>query len=302
MDKIQRVGILGAGAMGAYFAAQFYEAGFNTHFIADGERLERLNRDGIVVNGKRYCIPALSPGQAEAPVDLLLVALKHHHLQQAVPALGRLVGEATNFLSVMNGLESEAYIGSIYGMHRVLYAISLQIDAVREGNQISYTRPGIHYFGEARNDRLSPPVLAVQAAFARAGIRYETPPDMIRMLWWKFMINVGINQASAVLRAPYGVFQTQPEAQGLMEALMREVLALAQAAQVNLTEQDVKDWYPVLNRLSPHGKTSMLQDVEAGRKTEVDIFAGKVIALGEQYGIPTPVNRNVYQILKAPVG
>ena len=120
---------------------------------------------------------------------------------------------------------------------------------------------------------------------------------MLRMLWWKFMFNVGINQASAVMRAPYGVFQTVPEAQALMEALMREVLVLAQAAHINLTEQDLLDWYPVLKRLSPQGKTSMLQDIEAQRKTEVELFAGKVIALGRQYGLPTPVNQTVYNII-----
>ena len=96
------------------------------------------------------------------------------------------------------------------------------------------------------------------------------------------MVNVGMNQASAVMRAPYGVFQTMPEAQALMEALMHEVIVLAEHAGVNLVEQDIADWYGFLNTLSPQGKTSMLQDIEAGRKTEVEIFGGKVVALGKR--------------------
>lgn len=83
-----------------------------------------------------------------------------------------------------------------------------------------------------------------------------------------------------------------------MEALMQEVVTLAKASHVNLTDQDIKDWYPVLNRLSPQGKTSMLQDIEAKRKTEVDVFGGKVIELGKAHGIPTPVNQTVFQIIK----
>jgi len=79
---------------------------------------------------------------------------------------------------------------------------------------------------------------------------------------------------------------------------MQEVLSLAKAAHVNLVEEDIKNWYPVLNRLSPQGKTSMLQDIEAGRKTEVEIFAGKVISLGKTYGIPTPVNQAIFQIIR----
>ncbi len=299
MLDIQKVAILGAGAMGAYFATQFYNTpGFSTVLVADGQRLERLKKDGLVVNGKPYDIPAISPGEADVPVDLIIVALKHHHLKEAVQALGKLVGDSTIFLSVMNGLESEEYIGSIYGMDKILYAISLGIDAVRLENQVTYTRPGIHYFGEAHNSSISPKVRRVQGAFDKAGISYETPEDMLRMLWWKFMFNVGINQASAVMRAPYGVFQSNPDAQGLLEALMQEVVTLAEAHHINLTYQDLLDWYPVLNRLSPQGKTSMLQDVEAKRKTEVEVFSGKVIELGKAYGVPTPVNQTIFQIIR----
>ncbi len=299
MQDIRKVAIIGAGAMGAYFAARFFDTpGFSTVLVARGARLERLRQDGLVVNGKPYAIPVVDPAEAGAPADLILVALKHHHLEEGIRDLGGLVGESTLFLSVMNGLESEEIIGRMYGPEKVLYAISMAIDAVRAGNQVTYTAPGIHQFGEARNTVISPRIRRVQEAFDRAGIRHETPEDMIRRLWWKFMVNVGVNQASAVMRAPYGVFQTNREAQALMEALMEEVVTLAQAYGVNLTRQDVDNWYPVLARLSPQGKTSMLQDIEANRKTEVEVFSGKVISLGEARGIPTPVNRTIYQIIR----
>lgn len=299
MQEIRTVGILGAGAMGAYFATRFFDSpGFSTFLIADGSRLEKLQKDGFVVNEKPYFIPAIHPVEAISPADLIIVALKHHHLAQAIRGLGKLVGDSTIFLSVMNGLESEETIGALYGMEKVLYAISLGIDAVREGNRVQYTRPGIHYFGEALNHAISPKVRRVQEAFERAGIRYESPEDMIRWLWWKFMVNVGVNQASAVMRAPYGVFHSNQEAQGLMEALMQEVVTLAQAQNVNLTQKDIENWYPVLNQLSPLGKTSMLQDIEAHRKTEVELFSGKVIELGKAHGIPTPVNQTIFQIIR----
>jgi 2-dehydropantoate 2-reductase len=299
MSEIQKVAILGAGAMGAYFAAQFYDTpGCSTAIIARGQRLDTLQSDGLMVNGIPYRIPVIDPDKADSPMDLILVALKSYQLKEAIQDLGKLVGSSTTFLSVMNGLESEETIGAIYGMEKTLYAISVGIDALRVGNEITYTRPGIHYFGEAKNITISRKVRRVQAAFARAGISYETPEDMLRMLWWKFLINVGINQASAVMRAPYGVFQAQRDAQELMEALMQEVVILAEVSGVNLTNQDVKDWYPVLNRLSPQGKTSMLQDIEAHRKTEVDVFGVKVIELGKTLGIPTPVNQTIVRIIR----
>ena len=200
MQDIQKVAILGAGAMGAYFAARFVETGFSTCLIARGQRFEKLNRDGLIVNGKRFYIPVIDPDQADEPVDLIIVALKHHHLQEAARGLDKLVGDSTVFLSVMNGLESEEILGSFYGMDKVVYAISLGIDAVREGNDVVYTTPGTHYFGEKRNETITPRVQKIKEAFEKAGIAYKIPEDMMRWLWWKFMVNVGVNQASAVTR------------------------------------------------------------------------------------------------------
>jgi 2-dehydropantoate 2-reductase len=299
MEDINKVAILGAGAMGAYFAARFFDTpGFSTVVVARGQRHSRLQRDGLVVNGRAYTIPVAHPDEETSTADLIIVALKHHHLAETVHDLRSLVGEQTTILSVMNGLDSEQIIGSLYGMDKVLYAVSVGIDAVRQGNQIRYTKPGLHYFGEATNTRISPRVRRVQRAFERAGIPHETPPDMLRMLWWKFMVNVGTNQASAVMRAPYGVFQASPQARALMEALMHEVILLAAAAGVNVVAQEIQDWYTVLDTLSPQGKTSMLQDIEARRQTEAEIFGGKVVELGKMYGIPTPVNETVWRIIQ----
>jgi 2-dehydropantoate 2-reductase len=298
MQEIKHVIILGAGAMGAFFASRFFQApGFETALLARGERHRRLQRDGLVVNGVHHALPAVHPDRAPWTADLVIVALKHHHLPGAVPDLEHIVGDGTTIISVMNGLDSEEILAAAYGPEKVLYATSVGIDAQRQGNRITYSAPGKHYFGQARNDTLSPQVRRVQAAFERAGITYVTPPDMIRILWWKFMVNVGMNQASAVLGAPYGTFQVQPAAQAVMETLMREVIALAQVLGVDLGPQDIDDWYPVLQTLSSEGKTSMLQDIVAGRKTEVEMFAGKVVELGSQHNVPTPANRLILDII-----
>jgi 2-dehydropantoate 2-reductase len=298
VKEIKNVAILGAGAMGASYASMFFDASaFSTSLVAQEPRYGRLKTDGLVVNRKRYSIPVVHPDEAVPPADLIIVALKCHNLPEAVHDLKNLVGDETIIISVMNGLDSEEYLGSVYGMDKVLYAIAVGIDALREGNSVIYTTPGKIIFGEADNSHVSEKVLRVQAAFDRAGLKYETPPDMIRMLWWKLMINVGINQASAVMRAPYGVFQSSPEARAMVETLMREVIFIAERVGVNLVEGDLDNWNAVLKTLSPKGKTSMLQDIEAGRKTEVEVFAGKVVELGRKHGIPTPVNRTLLSII-----
>jgi len=294
IKPIERVYIIGAGAVGAAYASIFYDMDRSSvSFIAGGERFERLRREGVIVNGKNYPIPVLSSKDPIPAADLLIVTVKHHHLDQAIGEIKGSVGPDTIIISLMNGIDSEERIGAVYGEEKTLYATVVGIDALREGNNIIYTTQGKIFFGERRNSALSDRVRRVVDIFNKAGIIHEIPPDMIRIIWWKFMINVGINQASAALKGSYGVFQTSREAQTLMEASMREVITLAQKLAIDLSGQDIEKWYAVLASLSPTGKTSMLQDVEAGRKTEVEMLAGKIIELGRRHGVPTPVNEQL---------
>ena len=293
--SIETISIIGAGALGAAYGRMLYDMDPGcVSFVARGERAERLRREGVVVNNKRYHISVLQPEDRAVPADFIMVAVKYHHLDDAIADMKSSVGAETLIISVMNGIESEERIGAVYGMEKVLYCVSVGIDALREGNSVIYTTQGKLFIGEATNPRLTERVLRVQELFRRAGIVYETPPDMLRILWWKFMINVGINQASAVLRAPYAMFQVEGDARELMDAAMREVVLLAGKTGIDLKEEDIRGFDPFLLRLNPQGKTSMLQDVEAGRKTEVEMLAGRVIELGRRYDIPTPVNQRLF--------
>ena len=299
MTIIRKISIVGAGAMGAAYAAMFTDAaGFSVSFVARGERYERLKNKTLSVNARLYNVPVVHPDKVSEPADLILVALKHHHLAGAVGDIAALVGRHTTILSVMNGLESEQAIGAVCGMDKLVYAVAVGIDAVRENDRFTYANPGKIIFGPVKDDGSDPRLERIQEALDRAGIPCEAPADIMRAMWWKFMINVGINQASAVLRAPYGVLQSSPDARALMRSLMKEVISLAEKAGIDLTEKDLDEWDQIFMRLSPTGKTSMLQDVEAGRKTEVEIFAGKVVALGKEYHLPTPVNETLLRIIK----
>ena len=305
VEPIQRIVIMGAGAMGAAYGAMFSDApGFSVSFAAGGKRYEKLKDTRIMVNGLTYKIPAVHPDRITDAPDLILVALKHHHLDAALEDIKALTRDKTIILSVMNGLESEKTIGGVCGWEKVVLSIAVGIDAVHENHLFTYRSPGKIIFannpdlpGSTDHQRLK----RISEALDRASIPNEISPDIARTLWWKFMINVGINQASAVLKAPYGVFQTSSRARSLMTMLMEEVITLARARKINLTPKDLEDWIKVLDTLSPTGKTSMLQDMEAGRKTEVEIFAGSVTAMGEESKIPTPANKiflNLIQVME----
>ena len=299
MQSIDKVAVIGAGAMGSVYAAKFFEMDKDSiSIVAKGERYERLKKKGLIVNDKHYALPVVGVDEKTPFSDLIIVAVKHHHLPEAIQDMKNRIGEHTVVLSVMNGIESEEQIGAVYGMDKVLFAVSVGIDALRRGNSTTYSTQGKLYFGEAENHDLTDRVTRIQSLFDRAGFVYETPEDMIRILWWKFMINVGTNQTAAVLRAPFAVLQTSQEARELMASAMREVMAIAEARNVYLSQEDLDKWYAVLSGLPPDARPSMLQDVEAKRKTEVEMFAGKVIQLGKELHILVPVNETLFRILR----
>lgn len=299
MTAIRNVSIIGAGAMGAAYAAMFTDAvGFSISFVARGKRYERLKNKTFSINDRLYRIPVVHAEKITEPADLVLVALKHHHLDGAVDDIAALTGDDTVILSVMNGLESEKIIGAACGFDKLVNAIAVGIDAVHENGRFTFANPGKIVFGPIDTPENGPDLERIQEALDRAKIENEIPADIQRAMWWKFMVNVGINQASAVLRAPYRVFQSSADARALTRALMQEVVTIAGMEGVNLAPNDIDDFIPMLMTFGPGGKTSMLQDVEAGRKTEVEIFAGNVVELGQTHDVPTPVNATIQQIIK----
>jgi 2-dehydropantoate 2-reductase len=288
--RIERVVLCGAGAVGALYAPHLTALGPDVlRVLAGGARRERLLREGLTVNGRRHEVQVLAPGEPSPPAELLLVAVKQHHLDEAIRDARAVVGPDTIVVSLLNGITSEEILARGLGTEHVLPAFVLGTDSVREGTRSRHSTMGKIWFGAPSNDPRDPRVLALRDLLDRARIPCQVPEDIRREQWFKFMINVGANQVSAVLRAPYGMFAL-PEVRDLARRASLEVVALAPREGVALAEADVDRMFPIIAGLAPDGKTSMLQDVEAGRKTEVEIFSGAVVALGRRHGVPTPVN------------
>lgn len=297
MKEIKKVTLVGLGAIGTAYGSLLHDA-LNESFqvVASEERMKRYQEKGILINNQPYHFNYITPEAKTEPADLVIFAVKNAELPQAMNDVRHHIGSDTIILSLLNGISSEEEIYAAYGNEHILYSMSVEIDAVRKNNEVHFTTRGRIEYGELDNT-LSNDVLAVKELFEKVGIDYEISSNITHTMWWKFMINVGINQTSAVLKAPYGIFQTMPIAYEWVESAMREVVALSERMGTGLTEQDVKKFWPIINKLSPKGKTSMLQDVEAGRKTEVEYFAGKVCELGEKYEVPTPINEQLYRMI-----
>lgn len=291
---INKVAVVGMGALGVMFGDRIARniGGENLCFLMDGARLAR-HGDGLCrVNGAERRFRVCRPEDA-GQVDLVIVATKYSGLAQAMDLIAPAVGEDTVLISLLNGIITEDILAARYGRSRVVDCVAIGMDAMREGSEVTYENMGRLQIG-ARVPEQGAALERLAAFLARAGVPHELPPDIIRAMWNKFMINVGINQTCMVYGVPYAVAKGGGEAYESMVAAMREVIALARAEGVQLTEEDLRADLRLLASLNPVGYPSMRQDALAGRRSELALFAGTVLRLAERHGLPVPVNRRYH--------
>lgn len=301
MKPMKNILIAGLGAIGGAYAMKFYQKKpFQLRVLASRQRKERYQKDGFIINGQRVDFNYADPESANTePADIILVAVKDYGLDEAISQMSPFVGEHTILLSLMNGITSEERLAKAFGWDRVLYGLCMGIDGFRDGNVIKYHQYGTISFGKGDNTVHAPEVKRVAALFDQADINYKIPENMLYELWYKFMVNVGINQASAIIKSGFRAFQEIPEAHALMRSAMMELIQISQKNGINLTEKDMDQWDAVLANMPPESRPSMLNDLESGRKTEVDMLGGTVCRLGKEYGVPTPVNEAFYRSIRA---
>ncbi|MCH6264809.1 ketopantoate reductase family protein [Neobacillus citreus] len=298
--EIKKVSIIGLGALGILFGHHLTKKmpKNDLRIIADQDRIGRYQTDGVYCNGERCEFHYVTPEEKCETADLLIFAVKYDGLEDSIQAARNHVGENTIILSLLNGISSEDVIGKAFGMDKILYSVAQGMDAVKVGNELTYANKGMICFGDREFGVISDKVKSVEAFFEKMELPYQVDTDMKKRLWGKFMLNVGVNQTVAVYRSDYGEIQREGQARDTMIAAMREVIALSEKEGVHLTEADLDYWLTVLGTLSPEGKPSMAQDVEAKRFSEVDLFSGTVLELGKKFGIPTPVNKELYERIK----
>ena len=170
------------------------------------------------------------------------------------------------------------------------------MDAMRDGTDLHYTKMGKIQIGSRKGDQKEQ-VEAVATALREADVPYEVMEDIRTAMWHKYLINVGVNQSCTAYETDYGHITSPGPIRDEMKEAMREVIRVAAAEGVTLSEKDIDEAIALEKTLKPEGYPSMRQDAIAGRTTEVDLFAGTVIALGKKHGIPTPVNEKYRRMI-----
>lgn len=277
MDRITRVSIVGMGALGVLYGDFFARTlGLEqVTFLADRDRVERYRDTTVYCNGRGWKF-AVCPGDEtdpRGPAQLLIFAVKATALEASVPMVRNQVGKDTVILSVLNGITSEAVIGNILGMEHMLYCVAQGMDAVKMGNELTYSHMGQICIGIPQHEPQKEAMLeAVTELFERTGLPYTREPDILRRLWCKWMLNVGVNQAVMVEEGTYGTVQRPGPARQMMKAAMAEVVELAGREGIRVTMEDLDAYVDLIDSLNPDGMPSMRQDGLARRPSEVEFL------------------------------
>ena len=296
MKDIKTVGVVGLGALGVIFSYQLTRgAGYdNVLVLADAARTARYERDGVFLNGERCVFHYADAARVTRPLDLLLFSVKFGALEDSIAECRHLVGPDTTVISALNGISSEQVLSDAFGAEKVVWCVAQKMSAVKEGNQATCPSFGELALGVpagADDSRLR----ALTAFFDRIGFPYSLPESIETHMWSKLLCNTGCNQAAMVFQCGYGGLQIPGPARDAMLGAMREVVQVANAEGVPLSEKDVESWDAIIQTFPTDGEPSMRQDGKAHRKSEVELFSGTIRRLAAKHGIAVPVNDWLYE-------
>lgn len=295
--KIQSVAVLGAGAVGSYVIWGLSERkDIKLGVIAEGERAGRLKK-GCRINDVTYHPDVWTPQEAHG-VDLLIVCLKYGALPGALDSIRAIVGENTIVMSLMNGVDSEEIIAEAIGASHMTYSV-IKVASHKEDDGYYFvpeTTLGI-IFGELNAPYDSERVQAIEALFADTGIHYRSTEFAKEEMWSKFRLNVCNNLPQAILGAGVGCYTDSEHMKAISDGLRNELETIAAAKGIDMSKIEASSKHGSPVRAS--AKFSTLQDIEAGRNTEIDMFSGALMRMGRELGIPTPYNKYTYHMIKA---
>ena len=296
--KIKSVAVLGAGAVGSYVIWGLSEKkDIRLGVIASGERAKRLKNKGCKINDTVYHPEVWTPEEAHG-VDFLIVSLKYGALPGALDDITAVTGENTVIMSLMNGVDSEEIIAEKAGAEHLLHAV-IKVASHKENDGYVFNPEatlGI-IFGEVSAPYDSERVQAVLDLFSGTGLHYRATDCILEEIWSKFRLNVCNNLPQAILGAGVGCYQNSVHMKAISDGLRRELEAIASAKGIDISKAAASSGHG--SAVPPSARYSTLQDLDAGRHTEIDMFSGALVRMGRELGIPTPYNEYTYHMIKA---
>ncbi len=306
-----RVLVVGAGALGSVFGCLLRDRGHEIGLLEPSARLGDIRDMGLTVSGlfgDHHCEGfGLYSSADQVPAgahDVILITVKSFHTAEAARQIARKVGENALVVSLQNGLGNYEAIRDSVGEHRALAGrviFGAQMAGKAHAKVTVYAEPVM--IGSPTNSVDMRRVAEVAAAFDEAQIPTEATTEINKYIWAKMLYNCALNPLSAILNVPYGRLLDTPGTRRLMRLVVEEVFAVARAHGIELFWKKPDDYVEALfGRLIPDTAghfASMAQDIQAGRRTEIEALNGAIVRLGETAGVDCPTNAALSDLVRA---
>jgi 2-dehydropantoate 2-reductase len=298
-----KIAIIGAGALGSLFGGLLVRSGEEVHLFDPiaKEHIAAINAAGLVIEEAgemiRVAVRATTSIEEVGQAELVALFVKAPQTEAAIRGALPAIGPSTLVLSLQNGLGLEELMEKYLPKSRLLRGVTAQGSTLLGPGRVRHAGRGPTWLGplgQVGRERLE----GIVRAFNRARIETYLELDIARLVWKKLLINAGINALTAIFGVPNGKLVEDPELNAIMRGALAEAVEVARAQGLEFRLPEVVAEVEEVCRLTAANLSSMLQDVRRGSETEIDYINGAVVRLGEERGLPTPLNRLLVRLVK----
>jgi 2-dehydropantoate 2-reductase len=298
-----RIAVIGAGGVGGAFGAALAHAGADVTFVARGAHLKAMREHGLRIEGPRgntHLVPtqATDDPATIGPVDFVMFCVKLWDVESAGEAIKPLVGADTAVITLQNGIDSHERLVPILGSRAVMPGVAQISATIAEPGVVRQVGTFMRLvFGEVDGGK-SNRGEAFLALCQKAGFDATHSGHILVDLWMKFILLASNASITAATRKPVGLLREDPEIAPLFERAYSEVAAVGRAKGIAIPEDAVQKSVGFNRNSPPTMMASMAHDLIRGNRIELPWLGGKVVSLGRELGVPTPVHEVLYQVLK----
>ncbi|MCI5222268.1 MAG: 2-dehydropantoate 2-reductase [Candidatus Electrothrix sp. AR4] len=300
-----KITIIGSGAMGCLFGGLLTEHGQDVQLLdVKEEQVRVLNKNGLTVfhDGVKRLIRvrAVTDPAEIGDTDLALIFVKHAQTRTAAQVADRLLGSTGSVLTLQNGMGNAEIIADTVGEERVLCGTTAQGAMLLGLGKVQHSGTGATVVGMWKQER-QPIAAQVADIFSASGIVSKAVGDIEPILWNKLFVNVGINALTALTSIRNGQLLDLKPTRELMKDVVQEAVTVAEVLSVPVTV-DVLEHVENVARATASNRSSMGQDVDAQRLTEIDAINGYIVRKARELGIEVPVNQTLVRLVKTLQG
>ncbi|MDX1539852.1 MAG: 2-dehydropantoate 2-reductase [Geminicoccaceae bacterium] len=301
-----RIAILGAGGVGGFLGARLAAAGVEVALLVRGAQLEAIRNDGLRLESARGDLSvrpriATDDPSAIGPVDIVLCAVKLYDLETAGALLDPLIGPTTGVVTLQNGVDAPDVVAGQIGREHVLGGVAQIAAVLAAPGVVRTTGPMARFTVGELDGRRSERLAALGNALEAADVEHELTSDIRRAIWGKMVFLASFSGVTALIRLPIGPIREDPATRALLRAALAEAVSVAAAEGVDFGAAAVEDRLAAIDKLPAAMRSSLLDDLERGRRLETPWLSGTISRLGRHHGEPTPIHDLITTALKLHV-